>query len=756
MNLAEEAEDFFDPLSPYYPFSVQHAFGDDLPSQPNCNYAWPNDFEAPTPDLGSQRPAQVFEGHYSRQWQTPLSYPVSPTNTVLSPEMSTRHQSEWQQSVTNRLSIANQPACVSEPFVHHETPLLVQPQGYLGAPYPPFDLEQPADSLESCASGMSNTFLCNMIGSEDHGNCQEQAMRGLSFDGSSPSFNSPARSSRASPASSRDNARESETTHHATPPLDEGLPMIQVQSQRFPAQRQSDMDGSWVFVSAPNSVSNTIPFSDESASTVRACPPRTVTRSSLDVRHSRYATTPLSVGKSPSSSGSENPIDTPSPASENSSTRSWQDVLSAVPRQSIDTRVNKRRRLTEAERKNAKMCDGSNPCSRCLANENNARNFFQPCFREDLDDARVVRHGNAQFDQHDVEYPRYKWSNMNAAPKHLELDWFIPGTPGTKAKSPSRLVLSNCRQYLPENDQSQYITWQSHGKVYEEKLPSYAVEDTENLSRKVVDFLNKCQPWVEGVIRNRPMDQISRWTYEEVFRWRRTRPSTKLIDDALQLQYCSIMCQGWASLTDLEDLGIPRKNFSQYGPSTYEEFASNGHRPVPQSIDHQIDVAMLLHMRNIEKRLMRSLKQKVAKNQKDSWYEIFLCYFILLTNLQYIHSGASAYLESQRQTRTENQVSYVIKKMTEEWEHSKGNMMYHFRVILRVFDPFKKARYEPGPTKRDLNLDEEAIAYMAKISRLHEEQGLQGASFRFNSARENGRPQEDWAHELFESHRNSV
>ncbi|KAL9088573.1 MAG: hypothetical protein Q9165_006093 [Trypethelium subeluteriae] len=309
---------------------------------------------------------------------------------------------------------------------------------------------------------------------------------------------------------------------------------------------------------------------------------------------------------------------------------------------------------------------------------------------------------------------------MNVAPKHLELDWFIPGR---KEKSPARLALDNCRQYLPENSQPQYITWQSNGEVYEEPLPPYAIEDTENLSRKVVEFLNKCQPSVEDVIRDRPMDEVSRWTYEEVFRWRRRRPNSKLIEDALKLQYCSIMCQGWASLTDKEDLGISRKNFSQCGPNTYDEYESDGHRPVPQSIDHQIDVAMLLHMRNIEKRLMRSLKQKVAKNQKDSWYEIFLCYFVLLTNLEWIHCGASAYLDSQRQTRTEGQVSYVIKKMTEEWEHSKSNMMYHFRVILRVFDPFKRARYEPGPTKRELNLDEEAIVYMAKISCLYEEQG---------------------------------
>ena len=61
--------------------------------------------------------------------------------------------------------------------------------------------------------------------------------------------------------------------------------------------------------------------------------------------------------------------------------------------------------------------------------------------------------------------------------------------------------------------------------------------------------------------------------------------------------------------------------------------------------------------------------------------------------------------------------------MTEEWMSSKGNLLYHFQVILRTYDPFDKARYDPSGVKRDLGLDDEAIDYMAQVAVLSENQG---------------------------------
>ena len=257
---------------------------------------------------------------------------------------------------------------------------------------------------------------------------------------------------------------------------------------------------------------------------------------------------------------------------------------------------------------------------------------------------RVI--GNAQFDQDDVQHLPYAWCNIHVTPKVLELDWFLPGK---KNKSRYRLNLSNCRTYQPKERHLDSVTWQSEGKVFEQQLPPYAIDDTEALHRRVAAFLELCEPWVKEFIKNESMDPISELTYAEVFRWQEIHGSD-LLKHALRLQYYSIMCQGWGSLADLEDLGIRRLDFSQCGPNTYEEFQSSGHRPVPQSIDHQIDVAMLQHMRSIERPLLKELKKKINKNQAKYWYEIYLCYYVLLTNLDWIYEGAKNYLESQRRT----------------------------------------------------------------------------------------------------------
>ena len=50
-------------------------------------------------------------------------------------------------------------------------------------------------------------------------------------------------------------------------------------------------------------------------------------------------------------------------------------------------------------------------------------------------------------------------------------------------------------------------------------------------------------------------------------------------------------------------------------------------------------------------------------------------------------------------------------------------MLYHFRVMHRSSDPFEKAKYEPDIIKRDLGLDDEAVAYMTRIAHLLKDQG---------------------------------
>ncbi|KAI9709337.1 MAG: hypothetical protein M1820_003457 [Bogoriella megaspora] len=445
-------------------------------------------------------------------------------------------------------------------------------------------------------------------------------------------------------------------------------------------------------------------------------------------------------GQSPESSSHSPFPDAPTPNSaEGYSTAKQASRKASLPKPKKG-KVSKRRQLNSEERKNASTvrrigacvrcrmfklkCDGSNPCSRCLYNQDRARNFHEPCFRSNFEEVRVVRHGNALFDQHDVAFLSYAWCDVYVDSKVLDLTWSLPSfVPGYQKRIKPRLQVSNCREFRTNEEHPEHVKWQTGGRVFAQELPPYAVDDTESLRRRVSCFMDSSQEWVEDHIINSQTDEVSRMTYYEARRWRQKNDS-KLINAAFRLQCGSVMCQGWGSITGDEDLGIPAVDFTQYGPSQYDAYQSDVRRPIPQTIDHQIDVAMLWHMRGIEKELVKELKKKIFKFDMKSWYEIFLCYFIILANLEWIHKGAKGYMESQRQTKTIGQVSYIIRRMTEEWEFSMKNMLYHFRVILRGMDPFELARYEQRTLQNNLGLDEEAVRYMSRVARMVEDQGM--------------------------------
>ncbi|KAI9694610.1 MAG: hypothetical protein M1822_000226 [Bathelium mastoideum] len=599
----------------YYPPLPPSHFGGLLPYQAGSFLSWPQAWEAQRVAPGPRRPGEFSQHESYGTWDNFYPYGNPLANQALTPEMNF-FSHDGQQPGAHRSTCGNQIPNATETLLDDP---ITDPADYQEhvEPSNPLSFEPSMNQVQPRNPETSLAFEPEVT---------NDACGSILVNAASPTFDSviytPGSSSKVPSSISVDDS----------------------------ANINVDFD-------MPDSVS---PCSEEDAWMLW---PRLVT-TAHPLTHSQRSSnpaTPLSTGKTPSLSctSERQPYLDGSPhASEKGSPAptSRPSTCLQIPQRNKQ-KVNKRRKLNDDERKNAKMvrkmgacCDGNNPCERCKANVNSARNFFQPCCRSDLGTIAVVRHGNAQFDQRDAKYLVYHWVNVtHVLPKVLELDWFLPGR---KRESPSRLQLSGARQYRLENERLDSYTWQSGGQVHEEVLPPYAIDDTDALQRRVVAFLERCEPWVQEYVQNdlcAKLDEISKLTYNEVFRWQE-RTRSKLVEDALRLQYYSLMCQGWGSLSGQEDLGIRRMDFSQYGPNTYEEFQSNGHRPIPQGIDHQIDVAMLDHMRTTEKRLMKALKQKIQKNQKRDWYEIYLTYFVLLTNLQYIYNGAVGYMNSQRQT----------------------------------------------------------------------------------------------------------
>lgn len=145
-------------------------------------------------------------------------------------------------------------------------------------------------------------------------------------------------------------------------------------------------------------------------------------------------------------------------------------------------------------------------------------------------------------------------------------------------------------------------------------------------------------------------DQLVLISYQEVLRYR-TASQSKMIDLALKMNCGAIMPQGWGSIIDDEPPGIQQANFESFGKSQYEKYSRPRDQPLPQAMDHQVDVAILLRLKVHQAQLLTMLKAKLFGKKSDlPWYEIFPALFVLLSNLEYIHGGALTYLTSKTKT----------------------------------------------------------------------------------------------------------
>jgi hypothetical protein len=56
--------------------------------------------------------------------------------------------------------------------------------------------------------------------------------------------------------------------------------------------------------------------------------------------------------------------------------------------------------------------------------------------------------------------------------------------------------------------------------------------------------------------------------------------------------------------------------------------------------------------------------------------------------------------------------------MIAKWEYSAGNMLQHYRLVLRGFLPFAVARKDPEEVRKKGHLDEESLGYIEKANQL--------------------------------------
>lgn len=233
----------------------------------------------------------------------------------------------------------------------------------------------------------------------------------------------------------------------------------------------------------------------------------------------------------------------------------------------------------------------------------------------------------------------------------MEIIWNLPGYGPIPNAQPLRIAF---RPYSPKRGPLDVATsvWSNReGQVPTVEQPAYAVYDTANLVVAVERYFSSLQPAIEEWIFARiSRDEIAYSTYQEVIRMRRVTGS-KALDLAMRLQCLSVVSQGYGSVFSPNIPGIREYDYSRLGHSDYEAYDRGScDRPLPGAITHQMDVAAVKYLRKLEKLFVKELAALIFKPKIKPWYELFLTFYVIFWNLEYIHHGAQDYIKSKNGT----------------------------------------------------------------------------------------------------------
>jgi hypothetical protein len=233
----------------------------------------------------------------------------------------------------------------------------------------------------------------------------------------------------------------------------------------------------------------------------------------------------------------------------------------------------------------------------------------------------------------------------------MEILWNLPGYGPIPNAQPLRIAF---RPYSPTRgslDVAASVWSNKDGHVPSVEQPAYAIYDTANLVLAFERYFASLQPAIEEWIFARiRQDEVAFETYREVIRMRSVNGS-KALDLAMRLQCLSVVSQGYGSVFSNNIPGIREYDYRRLGRSDYEAYDRNScDRPLPGAITHQMDVAAVKYLRKLEKLFVKELAALIFKPKIKPWYELFLAFYVIFWNLEYIHHGAQDYIKSKNGT----------------------------------------------------------------------------------------------------------
>ena len=126
---------------------------------------------------------------------------------------------------------------------------------------------------------------------------------------------------------------------------------------------------------------------------------------------------------------------------------------------------------------------------------------------------------------------------------------------------------------------------------------------------------------------------------------------SRALDLAMRLQCLSVVSQGYGTVLTNNIPGMQEYDYRHIGRSDYEAYDRNSRdRPLPGAITHQMDVAAVKYLRKLEKLFVKELASLIFKPKIKPWYELFLTFYIIFWNLEYINKGAKGYMRAKNGT----------------------------------------------------------------------------------------------------------
>ncbi|XPS72445.1 hypothetical protein M3J09_004610 [Ascochyta lentis] len=363
-------------------------------------------------------------------------------------------------------------------------------------------------------------------------------------------------------------------------------------------------------------------------------------------------------------------------------------------------------------------CDEGDPCQKCNKIEGHARSFREPCYREHLEDTSIIRRCNGREQQEEAEFLRYDW-NPGSQLWEMDILWNLPGYGRIPNAQPMRVAF---RPYSPRRgslDTATSVWTTKEGDVRAIEQPAYAIYDTANLVSAFERYFSSLQPHIEAWIFDRIQnDEVATHTYREVFRMRSVHGS-RALDLAMRLQCLSVVSQGYGTVWSNNIPGIQEYDYRHLGSSDYEAYDRNSRdRPLPGAITHQMDVAAVKYLRKLEKLFVKELASLIFKPKIKPWYELFLTFYVIFWNLEYINKGAKGYMKAKNGTLIEHQVNNVVNNQVKKWEFAFPVLLYHWRCTLRGYSPFKLARDNPEELRERGHIDAEGFAYVTEMTQI--------------------------------------